>query len=82
VNTDGEGERPSFEQDLRPLFRERDRATMLSVAKFDLWECEDVTEHSEAILGRLDDGSMPCDLPWPADQVELFRRWIEAGKPA
>ena len=78
----GEDEPLSFEQNVRPLFRDRDRSTMLSVAKFDLWKCEDVAEHSDAILGRLEDGSMPCDQAWPDDQVALFRRWIDAGKPA
>jgi hypothetical protein len=71
----------SFENDVRPLFRERDRSTMLEVAKFDLWKHADVVEHSEAILGRLEDGSMPCDQSWPVDQVALFRRWVEGGLP-
>jgi hypothetical protein len=22
---------------------------------------------------------MPCDVPWPKEQVDLFRRWIEEG---
>ena len=82
MSTGGEGERPSFEQNVKPLFRERDRSTMLSVAKFDLWKRDDVAEHSDVILGRLEDGSMPCDQAWPDDQVALFRRWIDAGKPA
>jgi hypothetical protein len=69
----------SFENDVRPLFRERDRSTMLGVSKFDLWKREDVVEHSEAILRRLEDGSMPCDQAWPVDQVALFRRWVEGG---
>ena len=81
MSTGGEGERLSFEQDVKPLFRERDRATMLSVAKFDLWEHDDVAGRSSAILGRLEDGSMPCDQAWPDDQVAVFRRWIDAGKP-
>ncbi len=81
MNTSGQGERLSFEQNVKPLFRERDRSTMLSVAKFDLWKRDDVAEHSDAILGRLEDRSMPCDQAWPDDQVALFRRWIEAGKP-
>jgi hypothetical protein len=63
-----------FEEDVKPLFRERDRASRLSVAKFDLWQYDDVSKHSSAILGRLEDGSMPCDQPWPDDQVETFRR--------
>jgi hypothetical protein len=24
---------------------------------------------------------MPCDGPWPPDQIDLFRRWIQAGSP-
>jgi hypothetical protein len=71
----------SFENDVRPLFRERDRGTMLSVAGFDLWKRDDVAENSEGILARLEDGSMPCDQSWPADQVDLFRRWVEGGMP-
>jgi hypothetical protein len=29
---------------------------MLSVAKFDPWQYDDVSKHSSAILGRLEDG--------------------------
>jgi hypothetical protein len=72
----------SFERDVRPLFRERDRGAMLGVAKFDLWEREDVAQHSQDILERLEDGSMPCDQPWPESQVSVFRRWVDAGMPA
>ena len=72
----------SFERDVRPLFRERDRGAMLGVAKFDLWNRDHVAEHSQDILKRLDDGSMPCDQAWPDEQVAIFRRWVEAGMPA
>jgi hypothetical protein len=72
----------SFERDVRPLFRERDRGSMLRVAQFDLWKREDVAEHSQDILKRLEDGSMPCDQAWPDDQIAAFRRWVEAGTPA
>lgn len=78
----GGDEELSFEQDIKPLFRERDRGAMLSVAKFDLWSYDDVSEHSEAILGRLEDGSMPCDQPWPEPQVGRFRDWVRAGMAA
>jgi hypothetical protein len=54
---------------------------MREVAGFDLWAREDVAAHSQAILGRLEDGSMPCDQSWPEAQVALFRRWVEAGMP-
>jgi hypothetical protein len=77
-----EREQLSFERDVRPLFRERDRGAMLGVAKFDLWARDDVAEHSQAILQRLENGSMPCDQAWPDEQVALFRRWVDAGMPA
>jgi hypothetical protein len=82
MGTAGDGGQLGFEQDVKPLFRERDRATMVSVADFDLWKREDVVERSQSILGRLEDGSMPCDQPWPEDRIALFRRWIDAGMPA
>jgi hypothetical protein len=70
---------PGFERDVKPLFRERDRGTMLQVAQFDLWSREDVAEHAHAILGRLEDGSMPCDARWPDEQVDVFRQWVADG---
>ena len=76
-----EGERLSFEKDVRPLFRERDRGSMLDVANFDLWARDDVADRSQAILERLENGSMPCDQTWPEERVALFRRWIDAGMP-
>jgi hypothetical protein len=72
----------SFERDVKPLFRERDRGAMLSVAKFDLWNRDDVAEHADAILGRLEDGSMPCDESWPKDRIAVVRKWVDAGMPA
>ena len=70
----------SFETDLKPLFRERDRGSMQS--HFDLWSYDDVSRHADAILDQLQAGTMPCDRAWPHAQVELFRRWAEGGKPA
>ena len=70
----------SFGQDIRPLFRESDRDSMISV--FDLWSHQDVAGWSDAILARLRDGSMPCDGAWPDERVALFQDWIAAGKPA
>jgi hypothetical protein len=73
------GEPSSFAQDIKPLFRERDRESMRSA--FDLWSYDDVAERSDAILARLRDGSMPCDGPWPDDRIAQFEDWISAGKP-
>ncbi|HEY8843380.1 MAG TPA: hypothetical protein VIM23_05705 [Gaiellaceae bacterium] len=69
----------SFEAQVKPLFRERDRESMQRV--FDLWSYDDVSQHADAILGRLQEGTMPCDGSWPQAQVDLFRRWAESGKP-
>jgi len=69
-----------FEDDIKPLFRERDRDSMRFA--FDLWSADDVFTHADAILARLNAGTMPCDGAWPAERVDVFRRWIDAGKPA
>jgi truncated hemoglobin YjbI len=74
------GEPVSFEQHVKPLFREVDRRSMRFV--FDLWSHEEVAEHAEAILARLQAGTMPCDGGWSNDKVEVFGRWVESGKPA
>jgi hypothetical protein len=71
---------PSYEADIKPLFRERDRGAMLS--HFDLWSYDDVKANADAIVGELEAGSMPCDGAWPADQVELFRSWMADGTPS
>jgi hypothetical protein len=69
-----------FEEHIKPLFRERDRKSMKFA--FDLWSADDVSAQADAILQRLEDGTMPCDGAWPAERVAGFRRWIDAGKPA
>ena len=71
-------ESPSFETDIKPLFRDGDRRSMEFA--FDLWSYDDVSQNADAILGRLRNGSMPCDGAWPEDQVERFQGWIESGK--
>jgi hypothetical protein len=70
----------SYAADVKPLFREGDRGSMLSA--FDLWSYDDVVQNKDAILARLAAGDMPCDGAWAAEQVELFRSWIAAGTPA
>jgi hypothetical protein len=68
----------SFETDVRPMFRPHDRQSMQS--HFDLWSYDDVSQHADAILRRLQAGSMPCDGAWPQAQISLFKRWTEGGK--
>jgi hypothetical protein len=70
----------SYEQQIRPLFRERDRQSMKWA--FDLWSHDDVAANSEAILGKLRDGTMPCDGAWSDEQIAVFQRWVDAGTPA
>jgi hypothetical protein len=68
----------TFAQDIKPLFTEFDRNAMLFA--FDLWRVEDVVEHASLILERLERGDMPCDAPWPPDQIATFRSWVETGR--
>ena len=75
-----EDEPMHFEQDIKPLFREGDRHAMRFA--FDLWSLDDVSTHADAILSRLEAGTMPCDGAWPAERVAVLQRWIDAGKPA
>ena len=74
-----EQEGPSFERDIRPLFRPDDVDAM-SFA-FDLASYEDVRANADEIYERLADGSMPCDSRWPVEQVQRFREWIDGGSP-
>ncbi len=69
----------SYEDDIKSLFRDKDRERMQWA--FDLWKYGDVKENAQAILERLQDGDMPCDGAWPEEQIELFRRWVNAGTP-
>jgi len=69
----------SFAQDIRPLFRETDVEEMMDVAGFDLSRYEDVRDRAQDIYDRLDEGSMPCDGAWPADQVARFKQWMDDG---
>jgi CDGSH-type Zn-finger protein/truncated hemoglobin YjbI len=71
------GETVSFEQHIKPLFRERDRKSMRFA--FDLWSYEDVRDNAPAILERVKAGTMPCDGGWPGEWVEVFTRWTQAG---
>jgi CDGSH-type Zn-finger protein/truncated hemoglobin YjbI/ferredoxin len=70
----------SFARHIKGLFRTRDRASMRFV--FDLWSAADVAEHAEAIIGRLRNGTMPCDGAWPPARIAVLQRWIDEGKQA
>jgi truncated hemoglobin YjbI len=69
---------PSFARDIRPLFTDRDRASMRWA--FDLGDVAAVREHADAILEQLAAGRMPCYGVWPAEQVAVFRQWVHSGQ--
>jgi hypothetical protein len=68
---------PSFEHDIRPLFRPKDVESMSG--RFDLSSYQDVRSNADKIYEKLSSGSMPCDGAWPAERVQLFHSWINAG---
>ncbi len=80
VTLPGPDEPVSFAAHIKPMFRRKDRQSMLFA--FDLWSHDDVRGQAAGILERLSEGTMPCDGAWPSPQVELFKRWTESGTPA
>ena len=80
MTSPSEGNQLSFERDIKPLFRTKDRDSMLQA--FDLFEHEDVVKHADAIVGALRSGQMPCDGAWPDSQVDKLQQWIDQGTPA
>jgi len=68
----------SFANDIRPLFRDTDVETMKRVG-LDLSSYEQVKQNASKIYETVEDGSMPCDEPWPKDRVVLFKRWMDEG---
>jgi CDGSH-type Zn-finger protein/truncated hemoglobin YjbI len=79
VTLPGPDEPVSFAAHIKPLFREHDRKSMTFA--FDLWSPDDVQANAPAILERLQNGTMPCDGAWPAEKIDVFRRWTETGFP-
>lgn len=75
--TDAASRSISFDADIKPLFREKDRDSMRRA--FDLWSYSDVVAHADSIAQQLDTGNMPCDGAWPPEQVKLFQQWMEEG---
>lgn len=69
----------SFARDIRPLFRDTPDVDSMMDYGLDLSSYEEVKLRAAEIYRRLEDGSMPCDEPWPTEQVARFKRWIEEG---
>ena len=69
----------SFAADIRKLFRDTPDVDTMKGLCLDLSAYEDVKASAEAIYGTVKDGSMPCDGPWPEEQVAMFKRWMDEG---
>ena len=71
----------SFSRDIRGLFRQSDHDTMLDTRlKLDLWDHAQVSVWADRILVQLENGSMPCDRPWPPEKIAILKKWISDGK--
>jgi Ferritin-like len=77
IEQPGPDEPISFDKHIKPLFRSRDQHSMKFA--FDLWSYDDVRANAQAILERLDNGTMPCDGAWPPEQITAFKRWLQSG---
>ena len=69
----------SFTTDIRPLFHDSPDVDSMQGYGLDLSSYEDVKAGASEIYARLVDGSMPCDEPWPAERLGLFRLWMDEG---
>jgi hypothetical protein len=69
----------SFAQHIRPLFRDTPDVDSMKDFGLDLSSYEQVKAQAAKILETLEDGSMPCDTPWPAEQIQIFQRWMDDG---
>jgi hypothetical protein len=69
----------SFAKDIRPLFRDDPDVEMMKAYDLDLSSYADVKAHADAIYRTVEDGSMPCDDPWPKEQVAKFKQWMDDG---
>jgi hypothetical protein len=72
----------SFAKNVRPLFRDSPDVDSMKDFGLDLSSYADVKAHAGAIYSRLQDGSMPCDGAWPADQIATFKQWMDEGMAA
>jgi len=77
----------SFAQDIRQLFTDMDIAHMkVAGVLLDDFEYMRDPAHAQKVLDTVSTGAMPPrssgEPPWPPDRVQLFRDWINAGRPA
>lgn len=71
----------TFYQDIKPLFREKDRNCMYF--SFDLYDYEAVCDKADEIYKRLTSGQMPpsgAGGKWNQEKIDKFKKWMETGK--
>ena len=72
----------SFARDIRPLFTQEDIEHMLDVdPSLDLGSYDSVKAHASIIYRRVSLGEMPPGMPWPQEQVDKFKQWIDEQYP-
>ena len=69
----------SFAADIRKLFRDTPDVESMKENGIDLSSYEEVKAMAARIYMVLEDGSMPCDGPWPMSKVMLFKQWMDEG---
>lgn len=69
-----------FEEDIRSLFRNKDRECMVGRG-LDLHDWLQVRTKADEIANQTEAGTMPMDSPWPQERVELFKKWVAEGSP-
>lgn len=68
-----------FATTIRPLFRDTPDVDSMKDFGLDLSSYEQVKARAAEIYEMLENGSMPCDAPWPPQQLALFKQWMDEG---
>ena len=68
-----------FAIDIRPLFRDTPDVDSMKDYGLDLSSYDQVKAQAAEIYETLESGSMPCDAPWPPEQVARFKQWMDEG---
>lgn len=80
VDRDEASAPPTFENDIKPYFDERDRDHMNDVGLFDLWLASDVCTNYQRIRNAIQAKRMPIPDPWPDDRIQKFLPLFDAWK--
>jgi twitching motility protein PilT len=72
-------EPPRFDRDIKPLFAEQDRRSMLWA--FDVWDYGSASSKAAEILEQLTRKNFPVDDPWPEERLAVFAEWAADPRP-